>query len=123
MSTASPSTPTPFSISAGRSGARSGLRRHLIGLHLVLDRGHPPPRHRILPGILPRLAPLRWLEPARPNGTLTVEHVLAARSGDDHHDRVRVWAANVWAGVIATPQTVRTWPRRAFSEPPTKDER
>lgn len=79
---------------------------HLIGLCLVLEHGLPPERVRVLLHT-PRDA--RWLEPPRPNGTLTVRHPLSADSAEEHERRVLEWAADVWAAWEPHHETVRHW--------------
>jgi len=54
---------------------------------------------------------LTWLEPPRPNGTLTVADVLAA---DDHRAAVRAWARDVWDAWSAHHATVESWLEHAL---------
>jgi hypothetical protein len=70
---------------------------HLIGLHLVLDRGVAPTgvaRHH------QRLATAvkAWphFPPPENRGTLTVYDVATAASSEEHARLVRLWAAQVW---------------------------
>jgi len=95
----------------GRPGRRAmqSVAVHLIALHLMLDHGHPPAyvTARLGP-ILSRLPPLHWLEPPRPNGTLTVRDVLDVEEAH-HGDQVRAWAVDVWSAWRPHHATVRGW--------------
>jgi Family of unknown function (DUF5946) len=85
---------------------------HLIALHLVLERGEPPEMVTARLGELKaRLPALTWLDPPQPNGTLTVEHVLAA-SPEEHHRRAREWATDVWQAWRPYHELVRGWGQR-----------
>ena len=95
---------------------------HLMGLCKVLERGDAFAE----PGLaLPRgRAPARtttldlhWLEPPRPNGTLTVRAPLDAAGGDEHAASVEAWARDVWAAWAPHHATVRGWLDRAVSSP------
>jgi Family of unknown function (DUF5946) len=50
---------------------------------------------------------VRWLEPPRPNGTVTVDHVLQAASAAQHRSAVGDWAANVWMAWGEHHETIR----------------
>jgi hypothetical protein len=82
---------------------------HLATLCLVFERGADqsdgPRLHR---RIIERPV-WHWLEPPRPNGTLTVLDVLAATSSAQHEARVRAWAENVWRAWTPHHATVRSW--------------
>lgn len=82
---------------------------HLIALHLTLDRGEPPERvTRLLDRLRPGLRDLRWLTPPQPNGTLTIDDVLAP---DQHgHDKaVTAWARDVWRAWTTHHAVVISW--------------
>jgi hypothetical protein len=83
---------------------------HLMGLCMVLERGEEPqvlevrdrkPTRRTLD--------LHWLDPPRPNGTLTVLGPLRARGPADHAASVEAWARDVWAAWAPHHATVRDW--------------
>jgi len=71
---------------------------HLVGLHLVLERGIAPVN------VAPRLQQLAsatsdWprFEPPAERGPLTVFDVATSGSRDEHAARARAWAEQVWA--------------------------
>jgi hypothetical protein len=81
---------------------------HLMGLCLVLDRGwRSEDATGRLGGLVERARP-QWLEPPVPNGTLTVDHPLAAPSSE-HAARVREWAADVWTAWSPHHPQVNDW--------------
>ena len=71
---------------------------HLVGLHLVLERGLPPTR---VPPVLQAMAKVidTWPHFAPPEAprTITVCDVALADSPADHAAAVRRWAETVWA--------------------------
>jgi hypothetical protein len=81
---------------------------HLMALCLVLERGFTPQAATRRMGALVERARPQWLEPPVPNGRLTVEHPLAAPPGD-HTERVREWAADVWAAWSPHHAQVNAW--------------
>ncbi len=81
---------------------------HLVGLHLVLERGLAPVR---VPPLLQRLARrASWphLDPPAQRESLTVRDVALAGSPQDHASRVREWAAQVWRAWSAHHAAART---------------
>lgn len=70
---------------------------HLVGLHLVLERGLPPPE---VPPRLQRLAARTtgWphFAPPADRGLLTVLDVALAGSPEEHALQARAWAEGVW---------------------------
>jgi hypothetical protein len=84
---------------------------HAMGLCVVLERGAEERRVKLVLGRRPtRRAPaLHWLEPPRPNGTLTVQDSLAADGPEDYVTAVWAWAADVWAAWERHHVTVRRW--------------
>ena len=86
---------------------------HLMGLCKVLERGGAYADPRLAPS--PRRPPARtrldlhWLEPPRPNGTLTVRGPLDAAGRDEHAASVEAWARDVWAAWEPHHETVRGW--------------
>jgi hypothetical protein len=72
---------------------------HLVGLHLVLDRGADGAfaRHVIAAITTMPAERLVWLTSPAHRGELTVLDVMPARDADDHGARVRRWAASVWS--------------------------
>jgi hypothetical protein len=81
---------------------------HLMGLCLVLERGFTPEAATSRVGGLVERASPSWLEPPVPNGTLTVEHPLAA-APQEHATRVREWAEDVWRSWQPHHPTVHAW--------------
>ncbi|MBV8688173.1 MAG: hypothetical protein JOZ90_03245 [Alphaproteobacteria bacterium] len=72
---------------------------HLVGLHLVLDRGADGAFARHVIGAMTQKLTdrLTWLDPPADHAALTVRDVIEARDAADHGKRVRDWAAAVWA--------------------------
>jgi hypothetical protein len=89
---------------------------HLVGLHLVLDRGTAPPD---VPRRLQRLASRvsRWphLAPPRERGPLTVLDVAQARSSLEHGEQARAWAESVWRAWSAHHAAIAELVRSAYS--------
>jgi hypothetical protein len=81
---------------------------HLMGLCLVLERGWAPQdATKRIGGLVARARP-DWLDPPLPNGTLTVEHPLAAPPAE-HEQRVREWGLDVWGAWQAHHPAVHAW--------------
>ena len=82
---------------------------HLMALSLVLERGWlPADVTKRMGGFVERARPA-WLDPPEPNGTLTVEHPLAAANAASHEVRVREWAADVWPAWSRHHGRVAAW--------------
>lgn len=93
----------------GEPGRRSSqsVAVHLVGLHLILDRGFTPGRAtRALGQLIDQLAPFPWLPPPADLGALTVLEVHAASNLDEHSERVEQWARSVWNAWSMHHQTV-----------------
>ena len=77
---------------------------HLMTMQLFLEEGHDTRHgsrlHKLMIGSLPHLP---WLDPPRPNGTVTVKDVL------DRNATVEDWARDVWAAWAPHHETVRAW--------------
>lgn len=87
---------------------------HLIGLCLVLERAvEPREATLLLSRIVPGLPELAWLEPPRPNGTLTIQDVLDA---PDHMPGVRRWGSAVWTAWEPHHGPVGRWLARALGK-------
>jgi hypothetical protein len=83
---------------------------HLMGLCMVLERGEEPRVFTVRDRKpVRRTLDLHWLDPPRPNGTLTVLGPLRARGPDDHAISVEAWARDVWAAWEPHHETVRGW--------------
>jgi hypothetical protein len=86
---------------------------HLMGLCLALERGTRPrpfARERERDGRRTRrTVDLHWLEPPRPNGTLTVRGPLNADGREEYAASVEAWAHDVWAAWSPHHDTVRCW--------------
>ena len=102
-----PGAPSPQSIRS--------VAIHLMALCLMLDRNVPiPTAQRTFALLARRDQELRWLDPPDPIGMTTVADVLAAVDPDDHSDRVRRWAAEVWNAWSAHHELVRFWLDRSM---------
>jgi len=99
---------------AGGSHPDKSVCIHLVGLHLVLERGVAPVR------VAPRLQRLAgsatWphLEPPGEQASLTVRDVALAGSPEAHALRVRAWAAQVWRAWTPHHATARELARDLF---------
>lgn len=101
----------------GEPGRRStqSVCVHLVAICLAVERDTDP-RHvaRVMPRLTRRGGTAnafepRWLEPPRPNGTITVRGVLVAGSPDEHARLVRAWAEDLWRAWEAHHDTVHAW--------------
>lgn len=83
---------------------------HLIRLHLVLERGLPHEKANAAMKWASRLKrDFVWLEPPDRPGELTILHVHAASTPEEHLARVREWARSVWDAWSPHHETVRQW--------------
>jgi hypothetical protein len=81
---------------------------HLTRLCLMLERGVPGERAaELMVAVGERIDDMRWLEPPRPNGSVTVSDVLGGVTPDD-------WARDVWAAWSPHHGTVREWISRSL---------
>ena len=88
---------------------------HLIALCLYCEHGLEPRRiTRVLDGVSEGLE-LRWLEPPRPNGTITVADVLTAQGLEEHRRAVQAWSADVWAAWERHHEAARGWAATALA--------
>jgi hypothetical protein len=86
---------------------------HLIALCLVLERGVATVKVReLMNRVLARKPNLEWLEPPEPNGTVTVNDVLASRDLAEHAASVEGWARDVWEAWTPHHDRVRGWLER-----------
>ena len=77
--------------------ATQSVHVHLVGLHLVLERGvEGAAVTRALRAVVRRSAGLAWLVPPDPNGRMTVLDVARALDLEEHARLVRDWATDVW---------------------------
>jgi uncharacterized protein DUF5946 len=89
---------------------------HLMGLCKILERGEEEISQLLYArDRKPTRATLdlRWLDPPRPNGTLTVRGPLEAAGRDEHAASVEAWGRDVWAAWEPHHETVRGWLDRA----------
>lgn len=82
---------------------------HLITLCLVLEDGIDPLAGPRLHKQLVSKEPFEWLEPPKPNGTITVADVLRTESLAEHKRMAYAWAQNVWAAWAPHHAIVRAW--------------
>lgn len=81
----------------GTPAARRSVVVHLVGLHLVFERGlQRPVIGRTLGPIFPDKRDVAALVPKPPPGPLTIASVAAASSLEEHDRRGRAWALAVW---------------------------
>jgi hypothetical protein len=86
---------------------------HLIGLHLILERGYEPGRATAaIRGVLARGQDFVWLDPPASPGAVTVLDVFEARGLAEHTERVEEWAGSVWEAWEDPYDTVRRWTDR-----------
>ena len=67
---------------------------HLVRLCLVLEHRVSPEAATRLMTRVDRRAELPWLEPPKPNGSITVKEIVQAEAR--HSDAVMDWARDVW---------------------------
>ena len=79
--------------------AIQSLNAHLVGLHMMIDRGATGAFTRsVLNQVTSSLRDrLTWLPPPDRSDALTVGDVIVASDARDHGVRVGAWAASVWA--------------------------
>jgi len=89
--------------------ARRSVVVHLIGLHLVFERGmRPDVIRRTLGPIFPDKRDVPALAPKPPPGPLTIAFVLAAKDFEEHDRRARAWALAVWTSWAPHHAWIRT---------------
>jgi hypothetical protein len=97
----------------GRPEMRSvqSVAIHAMGLCVLLERGTEDRRIKPVLGRLPshKAPALHWLEPPRPNGTLTIRSCLGTDEAEGYAAAVEAWAADVWAAWEPHHDTVRHW--------------
>jgi hypothetical protein len=77
---------------------------HLVALLLTVEHGLPAAEvTQAMRRVLATEPPFEWLEPPRPNGTVTVADVLAGEASP------QAWAANVWRAWEPHHPRVREW--------------
>ena len=97
-----PGTPSRQSIQS--------VGAHLIGLHLVLERGlDSTTATRAIRRAATRSSLFSWLTPPESMGDVTVLDVRAARDLTEHERQVRAWAESVWEAWSPHHETVREW--------------
>ena len=70
---------------------------HLVGLHLVLERGMANDFATHTIGALTKRADtLVWLEPPGTLGPITVKNIVDAHDSAPHEEAIRRWARSVW---------------------------
>jgi Family of unknown function (DUF5946) len=83
---------------------------HLVRLCLVLERNVDQTKGTKL---MARLArghhDFEWLDPPKPNGTVTVKDVASVAEPEKHVQVILQWAADVWASWAPHHDRVRQW--------------
>ena len=70
---------------------------HLIGLHLVLERGAQSDfARRAIAALTREKDSLAWLDPPSSLGEITVANVTLAETAEEHGRLVREWGRSVW---------------------------
>ncbi len=70
---------------------------HLVGLHLVLERGLENNFvTQTLGALTKRAGALTWLEPPDTLGPITVQDVVDAQKVTEHEGAIRRWSQSVW---------------------------
>lgn len=82
---------------------------HLVALHLLFERGFPPPRVTAALQRLVESGTFTWLPPPGSRGELTVAYVAEAGSLDEHVRRVQAWARSAWDAWAEHHPQVRAW--------------
>lgn len=83
---------------------------HLVRLCLFLEHGLAPEKaNDAMLVAAKRKAEYHWLEPPESLGELTVADVDAAADAEEHKDRVRAWAGQMWEVWSPHRETVRRW--------------
>jgi hypothetical protein len=83
---------------------------HLIRLCLLLEHGLEIERaNAAMLKAIESKEKFAWLTPPPSRGALTVLYVHSASSVEDHVQRVRVWAASVWAAWAPHHDQIRQW--------------
>ena len=82
---------------------------HLVGLHLVLERGLGNDFATQTIGALTRRAgTLVWLEPPDSLGSITVQNVVDAHETMEHEQAIRRWSQSVWEAWKAHHKSIQT---------------
>ena len=94
----------------------------LVGLHLALEKGWSGTAIRAAHQAL-AARHRAWPPFAMPTerGRLTIAHVAASTTPDEHAGRVQAWAASVWEAWSSEHDAVRSWADAAL--PPDLRER
>jgi len=85
---------------------------HLVGLHLVLERGLPPDKlSAALQRLLARPPAWHWLTPPEPNGPLTMGSLAEAVSGPApaFAEAIEAYVRGVWSAWAVHHAQVAAW--------------
>ena len=95
-----PGTPTPQSIAS--------VSLHLLRLYWMLELGHGGEfASDLMRRATRHKSEFTWLEPPATLGTLTVLDVHRASGPEEHVERVRAWALDVWRAWAKHHETIR----------------
>lgn len=88
---------------------------HLMTLALWIERDANPRAGTELHKRMVSQQEYVWLDPPRPNGTLTIAHVHDTSTIEEHRTAVREWASDVWRARERHHPTVWAWIERALA--------
>jgi hypothetical protein len=88
---------------------------HLMTLCLVVEKGADPLDGPRLHQRMVARSAFHWLEPPRPNGSMTVADLLRAEDPADHGRLVAAWARDVWDAWAPHHSIVRRWIEQTLS--------
>ena len=93
--------------------ARNSVGIHLSRLFLIIERGWSIEKaNDAMLMITAKKKDYPWLEPPAQRGSITVKHLLAASTPEEHLARVDEWAGDVWKSWSEHHDTVRGWLNR-----------
>ena len=89
---------------------------HLMGLCHGIEHADAVPSYWSIAKWLNTPRDLIKPQPPTKRGTMTIADVPGAASPEEHAERVRAWAAVVWAAYASQHAIAREWLRRALGE-------
>lgn len=90
--------------------ARQSVAVHLVRLCLMLERERDVTHAtRMITRATTSGIEMKWLDPALPLGTITVQDLLDAPGREAHILKSREWAADLWEAWSSQHELVRAW--------------